>query len=270
MTTDISQSRESIIQSPAQPPKAVVVSPKGGCGKTAVASNLAMALAVRRPSLLLDLNLHSGDVEWAFGVQPAYRLNDIARVTREDSAPDVGTMLTPYGEHLSLICCPDSHVAADGVLSSDVVKLARRLVTLQRPMVIDTSPGMSDFTLDAIEIASHILLVTTTDVAAVHAAGKLIDTLEALRIDASRISLIVNRATSRIGLSVRDVEQRLGRQSIMEIPESRHIAAALNIGRPVVDAHPDSHIAGDFLRFADHILGHTSSKRHGFWRIRRS
>jgi pilus assembly protein CpaE len=247
------------------PPIVAVVSPKGGCGKTAIASNLALAFAQRTPSVLADFDVYSGDSEWAFGVQPAYRLHDVARRLREDSSSDLDGMFTPHGSNLSLLCSPDSHIAADGLLATDMSTITRRLTDLQRPVVLDTSPGMSDFTLDAIEAASRVVLVTTTDVASVQAARKLLDTMSALRLDTGRVALAVNRSTSRTGLSATDVEHRLGYAASLKIPESKHIAEGLNAGRPIVEAHPESQISGDICSFADSLLGVTIGKRFSFW-----
>lgn len=247
------------------PPIVAVVSPKGGSGKTAVATNLALAFARRVPSVLVDLDMYSGDLEWAFGVQPAYRLHDVARRLREDGSSELDGMFTTHGTNLSLICSPDSHIAADGVLATDMSAITQRLIELQRPVVLDTSPGMSDFTLDAIEAASRVMLVTTTDVASVQAARKLIDTMQALRLDTGRVALAVNRTTSRTGLGVADVEHRLGYTATLKIPESRHVAEGLNAGRPIVESHPESQIAGDIFGYADSLLGITVGKRFSFW-----
>ena len=54
-----------------QAPLVVVLGPKGGVGKTTVATNLAVDLAGRGHStLLIDLDLQFGDVGIALGVEP--------------------------------------------------------------------------------------------------------------------------------------------------------------------------------------------------------
>ena len=262
---DVDLDRPQKIDSARLPPVVAVVSPKGGTGKTALATNLALAFANRTPTVLADLDMYSGDVEWAFGVQPAYRLHDVARRLREDTSTELEGMFTGRGKTLSLLCSPDSHIAADGVMPSDLATIAQRLVSLDRPVVLDTAPGMSDFTLDAIEAASRVVLVTTTDVAAVQAARKLLDTMHALHLDTGRVSLVVNRTTARTGLSVSDIEHRLGYESMLRIPDSRHVAEGLNSGSPIMETHPESQISSDVQAFGDSLLGVTIGKRFSFW-----
>jgi Flp pilus assembly CpaE family ATPase len=99
----------------------------------------------------------------------------------------------------------------------------------------------------------------------VQAARKLIDTMTALRLDTGRINLVVNRSTSRTGLGVADVEHRLGYAATVKIPESKHVAEGLNSGRPIIESHPESQIAGDISGYADSLLGVTIGKRFSFW-----
>ena len=55
-----------------------VFSPKGGTGKTAIASNLAAALAKQgRKTLLLDLDLQFGDAAIVMGVEPEKTIYDL-------------------------------------------------------------------------------------------------------------------------------------------------------------------------------------------------
>src|SRR5581483_7597949 len=56
-----------------------VFSPKGGTGKTAVATNLACALAKRegKKTLLLDLDLQFGDAAIVLGLEPDKTIYDL-------------------------------------------------------------------------------------------------------------------------------------------------------------------------------------------------
>ena len=77
----------------------VVISPKGGSGKTAVSSNLAVALAQRNPGrvVAVDLDVQFGDLATALALTPEHTLAQLARTTQID-ATTVKLFLTPYDE----------------------------------------------------------------------------------------------------------------------------------------------------------------------------
>ncbi len=237
------------------PVVASVVSTKGGVGKTAIAANLAYAMSVTTPTLLADFNTYSADVELALGLRPTHRLHDIVRRLHEEPSADIDGMLTIFNDRLAVLCGPDSHIAADAVTSADVSVIQARLRSLGRPVVIDCGPGMSDHTIDALESASHVVVATTTDVSSVQAARKLLDTITVLRIEPRRVHLVINRAGSRTGLRLGDVEDRLGRRAVAVIPESPRVGAAMNLGASVFDSRPRSRVATEIRALANVILG---------------
>ncbi|HEY9746436.1 MAG TPA: response regulator, partial [Oculatellaceae cyanobacterium] len=66
-----------------------VFSNKGGLGKTTIAVNLAISLseAIRRPVVLVDLNLQLGDITTFLDIEPKQTIVDIARnIGRVDQA----------------------------------------------------------------------------------------------------------------------------------------------------------------------------------------
>ncbi|MEL0075862.1 MAG: hypothetical protein VW708_06975 [Ilumatobacter sp.] len=113
--------------------------------------------------------------------------------------------------------------------------------------------------------ASHVLLVSGTDVPSVHAGRKLLDTMERLGMHAPETHLIVNRSTARVGLGVSDVEAVLGLRAALEVPEHSSVAAAMNQGSPLVESTPGSPIARAFGRFAGQMVGAYDSRRQGPW-----
>ena len=82
----------------------VVVSPKGGSGKTAVSSNLAVALAQRHPGrvVAVDLDVQFGDLGLALSLTPEHSLAQLARTTQID-ATTVKVHLTPSAHGLFVL-----------------------------------------------------------------------------------------------------------------------------------------------------------------------
>lgn len=236
-------------------PVVAVVSPKGGNGKSTVSASLAVAMGRRHQTVLVDLDVHFGDVEYALRFHPIHRLDDAVRRMQENSKVDLAAMLASHPTGVEALCAPGSPVEADRLAPGEVFAVVDRLIELGRPVVLDTAGGISDYTLGALDRATHIVLVSGTDVPSVQAGRKLIDTMSQLDMPVSKAHLVVNRSTTRVGLSVKDVEAVLGMTAELEIPEHPSVAAAMNQGSPVTESTPHGPIARAVFDFADRILG---------------
>lgn len=236
-------------------PVVAVVSPKGGNGKTTISVNLAVAMARLSAPVIVDLDVHFGDVEYAFRLTPFHRLDGAVQSMRERPKDGIEHLLTPHPTTVSALCAPADPVAADYLSAGDVFAVVDALIELQRPIVLDTSGGISDLTLGALDRATETVIVCGTDVPSVQAVRKLLDTMGQLGMDRTSAHLVVNRSTARCGLSVRDVEQALGLEATLEVPEHASFAAGMNQGCPVTESDPGSSMAAPFVRFANLLLG---------------
>ena len=246
-------------------PVVAVVSPKGGNGKTTIAVNLAAALARHQPTVLLDLDVHFGDVEYALRLHPLLRLDDVLIRHQTSSKTDIASLLAEHGASLGVLCAPVEPIAADHLSAVDTLALVDGYIALGRPTVLDTGAGVDDFSIGAIERATHTVLVTTTDVPSVQAGRKLIDALATIAVDPGQMCLAVNRSTADTGLSVSDVEAVLGLDAAISIPDDARITSSMNLGSPIIDAHPNVPAARSFQRFADAMLGvGGDDRRHRF------
>ncbi|HZD37193.1 MAG TPA: P-loop NTPase, partial [Actinomycetes bacterium] len=92
-----------------------VFSAKGGCGKTFLATNLAVALAAGGSEVaLVDLDLHFGDVAIVLQLFPTRTIQDAAR----DHGLDAGTLrsyLTPHHAGIWALAAPTEPPVADTV-----------------------------------------------------------------------------------------------------------------------------------------------------------
>jgi pilus assembly protein CpaE len=233
-----------------------VVSPKGGCGKTTIAVNLAVALARREPTCLVDLDVQFGDVEYAMRLHPVHRVNDAMRRIGVDPTADLDALLTRHSSGVGVLCAPSNPVEADLVDVAGAMKVLDHFVETGHPLVIDTAAGINEFTLGALERSTHYVAVTGTDVASVHAAHKLIETMGDLRFDLQRLRLVINRSTIRTGLTVADVEAVLGSPAALRIPDDPAVSASMNSGSPIAAGDADAPLTHMFLSFVDELCGY--------------
>jgi len=220
----------------------VVVSPKGGSGKTAVASNLAVALSQRHPGrvVAVDLDVQFGDLATALALRPERNLAQLAR-TNEINGTTAKLFLTPYDD-LFVLAGADSPIDADAVTPTHISTILPLLAQEFAYVVVDTPAGLDERTLAAIECATDLLMVSSLDVTSILSLRKALDALDRIGVEAAR-TFVLNRSDAKVGLEVSDAEEAVGMKAVVQIPSSREIPTALNIGTPVVKSEPKAEVS---------------------------
>jgi pilus assembly protein CpaE len=232
-----------------------VVSPKGGSGKSFISSNLAVLLAERTgvDVGLADLDLQFGDLAIMLQLFPAHTIHEAAQdVDRLDSDALRG-YLTSYRSKVHLLAAPLEPALAEMITAESVRRLLVMLRELFPYVVVDTSPSFSDHLLRALDETSELVLMTTMDVPSIKNFKLALQTLELLGFNRDRIRLVLNRADSKVGLSVEDVEKSLGAKVDILIPSSRQVPLSINHGSPLVLEDPQSPVTAAIGALADRL-----------------
>lgn len=232
-----------------------VLSPKGGVGKTTVATNLAAGLAAIHPHevAIVDLDLQFGDVADSFLLDPAHTMADLPAGPVDAAA--LKLMLTATSSSVFALCAPDDPAAGEDVPANAVIGAIETLTRDLPYVILDTGAGIDAATLLAVERSTDLVFVGSLDVPSIRSVRKLIDALDRLGLTGARRHVVLNRADSRVGVSVTDVTETLGLPIAVEVPSSSAVPAALNGGAPVVLSDPRSPAAAAFKKlvglFAD-------------------
>lgn len=243
----------------------VVVSPKGGSGKTAVSTNLSVALAELHPGRVaaLDLDLQFGDLGLAMALETEHTLSQLVRGSQID-ATTVKLHLTPGPNHLFLLAGAKDPADADSVTHEHVSRVLPLLAQDFDFVVVDTPGGLDERTLAALECATDLLLVSSLDVTSIRSLRTARDTFDRLGLTARR-RLVLNRADSKVGLDPSDAEDVLGMEIACSIPSSREIPLSLNLGIPVVVGEPKSAVAQQLRRLAEIYAPSEAPKHRNRW-----
>ena len=247
-----------------------VLAAKGGAGKTTVAVNLAVALGERFPGevVVVDLDLQFGDVATALGVEPTHTIADTLPLGAGLDSMSLKAFLTPKkSANLFALCAPDHPVQADEITPENVRRVLSLLARDFTYVVVDTAAGLDEIALETLDAATDLVLLTSLDVPSVRATAKELDALALLGSDRLPWHLVLNRSTSKVGLSADDIELTLGHSIDVRVPSSRLVPTALNHGEPVYEADSRSPVSRAFGKLADRTADIEAS-RSGFLRRR--
>ncbi len=217
-----------------------VFSPKGGVGKSLVATALAAHLAAKdlaRRVVLVDLNLQFGSVDVLLDIKPQHTLGDVAQVATDATRHSLEGLLhdkeLPGGARLHILPAPTDPIEADRVSADQVGNVLTSLRNQFNFTIVDTTSVISDVTLTALQMASDILLVCTPDLLSIHQTRAGIDFLR--RPDAhitGAISLVINRSSSDLDVRAEDLKNLFEYPTLAVIPaDYAYLEPVLNAGQ---------------------------------------
>lgn len=233
-----------------------VFNPKGGVGKTTVATNLASTLQARKGKsvLLIDADTVTGHVTTSFAIEAVRTVADSWRDEAEGGpAESLLELASTHGSGLRVVALTDSPMQTEILEPARVtaaIAAARRSFDV---IVVDLHPTYSALNQAIFDEADRILVPVTPDVPALRAAVQFIDVAGTLGCR-ERLALVVNRANS--GVSVSDMERTAGMSAFALIRSAGLLfVRAANEGRTVVEMFPREKITTDFDALADRVLG---------------
>jgi pilus assembly protein CpaE len=236
-------------------PVYAVFNPKGGVGKTTIATNLAAVLQLWKGMqvLLLDADTVTGHVGLSLGLPAGRAAAD--SWADEDAGYGHETLLDLSARHssgirvASLATNPLSHPNLAPNRVADAIMEARQSVDA---IVVDLHPSYSEVNLSIFAIADRILVPVTPDLLAMRAAIQMKDVAVELGVR-DRLAMIINRANS--GVTVADMEATVGLPAMAQIRSAGlHFVWSANAGKSLIDKFPKHAVAQDFEHLADRLL----------------
>lgn len=212
-----------------------VLAPKGGQGKTTLAVNLATGLAEVAPNsvVLVDADLQFGDITAVLNLQPERTIVDAVADTAQDELV-LKTALTHHEDGFFVVASAPSPELGDQIRADALGQLINRLRETFRYVIVDSTPGLGEHTLVAVEHVTDAVFVSNMSVASLRAMRTEFQLLTTLGLMPSNRHIVLNQVDKMSGLTVKDAEALIGAPIDVAVPKSSAVLLASNRGIPLI------------------------------------
>jgi pilus assembly protein CpaE len=237
-------------------------SPKGGVGRTTIATNLAVALhqMTDKPVVLVDGSLPFGDIAVILNMSPkAKTIADLIGSFETADSDVVESILTPHSTGIKVLLAPPTPESTELISGANIKHVLELLRERYAYVVVDTWPSFQEQVITMLDVADVILTLMTLEITSLKNVRVFMEVVEKLGYDENKVQLVANRNDSSGGIKASDVEASLGRKIPHAIvSDGRTLVLAVNRGVPFVISHRDSQVSKDIFTLASKLVGGTS------------
>jgi pilus assembly protein CpaE len=216
----------------------VVCGPRGGVGRTALATNLAVIAAETLRVALVDNVPRFGSALMAFNLPP----QTPTWVEFSDLPPeeDILDRLTRHPSGVSVLPAPGRPELSDSVSPAAVSALIYRLTALADLVVVDQGGRLDNGGIELLESADHMILVGTPDNPGVVGLRGWLRICDQLQIPRARISVILNCVLPYHQVDA-ERAKRVLEQPVLTLPHGGIDGVrSLSGGEPLAWKHPSN------------------------------
>src|SRR3954468_21731909 len=202
----------------AQPTRGKVISffsPKGGVGRTTIATNLAVALhqTTQQPVVLVDGSLPFGDIAVILNMSPkAKTIADLIGSFETADADVVDSILTQHSTGIKVLLAPPTPESTELITGAHIKHVLELLKQRYAYVVVDTWPSFQEQVITMLDVSDVILTLMTLEITSLKNVRVFMEVVEKLGYDEAKVQLVANRNDSSGGIKPSDVEASLGRK----------------------------------------------------------
>lgn len=231
-----------------------IFSNKGGIGKTAIATNLAVEFArqTREKVVLVDLNLPLGDVTTFINIKPSISITSAVENATHNGAEAVLNACKQYKDtSLYVLAEPIYMEESHTMTPTHIFKLFEYLRESFTYILVDVGTNIDKMNLKILELSDLILLVSIVNLPLIRNCQRCLDLFNNLGYDENKTKIVINRYLENDEIKTEDVEKVLNQKIYWKIPNNYFaIMSSINKAMPVCELNENSNVTLSFSGLA--------------------
>ncbi|MCL5985850.1 MAG: hypothetical protein M1371_04700 [Actinobacteria bacterium] len=240
----------------------MVFSTKGGSGTSFIATNTAVDLISQNKKgvVLFDLNYQFGDAALMLNLYPKHTVYEVMSVIDQLDSEMLNSFLTTHSSGVKVLPVPIEPSQGEAISTKATMKIIEILSQISDYTVIDTPSVFSENVLSLLERTDYLCMVASMDVPSIKNLKVSLQVLDQLNFPREKVFIILNRADSKVGITIDEIEKTIQRKIDVAIPSNRIVPLTVNRGIPVVIDAPKSPVSKNIRRLTMLLIA-TKSKR---------
>lgn len=234
-----------------------IFSNKGGIGKTAIATNLAVEFArqTREKVVLVDLNLPLGDVTTFINIKPSVTISSAIETATHKGAEAVFDACKQYKDTSLYVLAEPIYLEESHTMTpTHIFKLFEYLRESFSYILVDVGTNIDKMNMKILELSDLILLVSIVNLPLIRNCQRCLDLFNNLGFDENKTKIVINRYLENDEIKIEDVEKVLNQSIYWKIPNNYFtIMSSINKAMPVCEINENSNVTLSFSGLAGKI-----------------
>lgn len=233
-------------------------STKGGVGKTLLAVNIAVGLALnKKKTIFLDFDIGAPQATASLlGLNVRHSLADL--INHLDKFSTQERQLENYlsfHQASGLAFLPAITNLRQKIRPHQIKTFLNFLEERYEFIIIDSGSNLTDNLIATFESSNLIILVLTPDIVSIYQTEWLLDTLQEMGFPLRMIKAIINRAESKGSVSLQEVKLLFPCEFIAQIPsEGKVVGLSVNRKIPVIIDVPNAKISLAIKKLCEDLI----------------
>jgi len=211
---------------------------KGGVGTTTAAVNFAAICARQNKStVVVDLDMDSGDAAVYLGLRHQYSLADVVENLDQLDQAMLDGIVTRDPLGFSVLCAPEEVERSQTITEQHLREIGTFLIERFDVVIVDGSRALDPILLSCLELSDSIFVVLTTEFPAVRNGQHYLGALARAGYGHEAVKIVVNRYDKRgtLHVSLPQLQQTLGAAPFWVLPNRYEEAMqSIHEARPIV------------------------------------